>query len=62
MDVGVKGDDREEYTSAAVRERNRKLEDFFGEGLWNVALKPVGRSVRMDTDGSKRARVIPVNG
>jgi len=35
-----KGDDREEYTISAVRERGRKLEDPFGEELWKVALEP----------------------
>lgn len=60
--VKYKGDDREEYASAADRERDRKLEDFFGERLRNVALEPVRRSVCMDTDDSKRTRIIPVNG
>ncbi len=40
-----KGSDREEYTWTAARERNRKLRDFFGQGLWNVALEPGCRSV-----------------
>ena len=43
-------------------DRDQKLEDFFGEGLWNVALKPVYRSVCMDADDSRRTRFIPVNG
>lgn len=57
-----KGDDREEYTISAARERDRKLRGLFGEELWNVALKLVRRSVCMDTDGSKRTRFILVNG
>lgn len=57
-----KGDDREEYTISAARERDRKLRGLFGEELWNVALKPVRRSVCTDMDGSKRTRFIPVNG
>lgn len=40
-----KGDDREEYTISAARERDRKLKDFFGEELWNVALEPERRNV-----------------
>ncbi len=35
-----KGDDREEYTKTAARERKRKLGVSFGEGLWNVAREP----------------------
>lgn len=49
-------------TQAPPPERDQKLEDFFGEGLWNVALKPVYRSVCMDADDSRRTRFIPVNG
>lgn len=40
-----KGDDREEYAISAARERDRKLKDFFGEELWNVALEPERRNV-----------------
>lgn len=40
-----KGDDREEYTKTAAREREQKLGASFGEGLWNVALEPGCRNV-----------------
>ena len=58
-----KGKDREEYTWTAARERNRKLRDFFGQELWNVALEPGRRSVfEKVQSSSKRSRLIPVSG
>lgn len=49
----------------AARERKRKLEVFFGEDLWNVALEPGGRTACASLwceSGSKRPRLIPVSG
>ena len=35
-----KGDDKEEYMTAAARENDRRLKGCFGEALWKVALEP----------------------
>lgn len=39
-----KGDDKEEYATAAARERSQMLEGFFGEGSRKVAFEPERRT------------------
>ena len=39
-----KGNDKEEYTTAAVRENDHKLKSRFGKALWKVALEPERRT------------------
>ena len=39
-----KGNDKEEYTTAAVRENDHKLKSCFGKALWKVALEPERRT------------------
>lgn len=60
----MNGSDREEYAKTAARERNRRLGDFFGEGLRKVALEP-GRRIFLQLLCKitvSVSRLIPVNG
>lgn len=60
-----KGDDREEYATAAAREKSHVLEGFFGEASRKVALEPERRRAMLQERGSrrsKRSRLIPVSG
>ena len=38
-----KGNDKEEYMTAAARENDLRLKGRFGRALWKVALEPVRR-------------------
>jgi len=40
LKICFKGNEKEEYTTTAVRESRRRLKGCFGEELWKVALEP----------------------
>ena len=63
--INCKGDDEEEYTGDAARERDHRLRDPFGEELgergFGTGTQKRFRAKRRES-GSRRPRFIPVRG